>query len=296
VRGLTGATLGGLLPLAGGRLLAAIGTERGVWVAQLGGGARSAATHRLTDLGARPGALAMTSLRRGGTAVAWTATSFAGAEPGPRRIYLAIGSRLRAPGGAHVAITVPTGHQVDELGLAAGRSAPRGAWIESWFDRHGVYRSRPVLADLARGSKAMPLGAAGELASGLSFTANAHGDQLLAWRACSRAGSCAVRAAVRSAGGRLGPARRIGLIDPSQQPVAAIAPDGESLVGWIAGGHPMIAERSPGANRFGAGRAISSTVFAADLALAFGPAGRAIAAWTQGTVAQSLVAAVYRSH
>jgi hypothetical protein len=102
-------------------------------------------------------------------------------------------------------------------------------------------------------------------------------------------------AALRSAGGRFGRAARLGPIDASGGPKVTIAPSGEALVGWIERGHVVIADRRPGARALGAGRVVSRTNLAAALALAFGPGGEALAAWTQATLAPAVVGAVYRA-
>ena len=47
-------------------------------------------------------------------------------------------------------------------------------------------------------------------------------------------------------------------------------------------------------DRLGDARVVSSTSFAANLALAFGGSGTALAAWTQGTLAPDVVGAVFR--
>ena len=74
-----------------------------------------------------------------------------------------------------------------------------------------------------------------------------------------------------------------------------IAPTGEALVGWINRGHVLAAQARPGATRFGSRHTVSATNFAADLVLAFGPARQALAVWTQGTLAQTLTAAAFKT-
>jgi len=52
--------------------------------------------------------------------------------------------------------------------------------------------------------------------------------------------------------------------------------------------------RRTAAGRFDAPVTVSSTNLAADVTLAFGPRGEALAAWTQGTLASSLMGALRR--
>ena len=73
-----------------------------------------------------------------------------------------------------------------------------------------------------------------------------------------------------------------------------MAPNGDTLVGWIVSGQVYAAERRPGGGRLGTARTVSSTSFASNLALAFGPSRTALAAWTQGTFAPDVVGAVFR--
>jgi hypothetical protein len=291
VSGLTGATIGRLLTLTDGRMLAAIATDRGVWVSQSAGGDRFGAAHRLTAAGDRPQSLAATGLPDDHSAVAWTAGSGSVAS----RIFVAVGSRLKGPSGRRAAVSVPAGHQIDELDLAASGSTPTVAWIESWLDGAGRLHSEPVAADLTRVVRPHLFSAEGEQASRVALAADARGDQMIAWSACASSGSCSVMAALRVAGGRFRRAIRLGPSDASGGPQVAIAPSGEALVGWIERRQVVVADRRPGARALAAGKVISRTNLAANLALAFGPGGEALAAWTQATLAPAVVGAVYRA-
>jgi hypothetical protein len=295
VGGLAGATLGRLVALPAGRLLAAIATERGVWVSQTARSGRFAIARRLTPANAQPQALAATSLPGGRSIVAWTATTGNPAVPGAQRIFISTGSLQRSPRGSRAALVVPRGHWIDELALAGGPSGPTVAWIESWYDVGGGYHSQAVAADLARTVRPRPLSPAGQLASGLVLAADARGDQALSWKACTSTGACTVDAALRPVRERFTRTLRLGIIDASQTPAMTIAPTGEALLGWIDQGHVFAAAARPAADHFGSVHTVSRTNFAADLALAFGSAGQALAAWTQGTLAQSVIGAVYRT-
>ena len=135
VSGLVGASLGQLVTLAGGRMMAAISSGNGVWAVQSVKGNHFAATHRLTAPADLPESLAATSLGGDNSIVAWTAAPAVRALA--RSIVIATGSKLSGPHRARSALTVPAGHRIDELGLAPDASTPTVAWIESWFDRRG---------------------------------------------------------------------------------------------------------------------------------------------------------------
>ncbi|MGI8428416.1 MAG: hypothetical protein ACR2OB_03720 [Solirubrobacteraceae bacterium] len=290
---LTGTVAGRLVALSGGRALAAIASASGVWVAQSSRGGRFAAPRLLAPAGAQTEALAATVLARGHRSVlAWTAAGAPGGL-GPRRIFVATGSRAHAPRRGRAAVTVPRGHGVEELGLVPHRRMATVAWIESSYDRAGRYRSQAVVADLDRRRRARAFTVAGEDAAGLSVAADANGDQALAWKTCTRSARCTVRVAARRAGGPFGASRSPGTIDPAQTPVVALAPDGAVLVGWIRHGKVFASVAgSPGAG-FTSPHRISAGNYAHELALAFGPKRAAIAAWTEGTRSPSLEGAVY---
>jgi hypothetical protein len=304
VAGLAGATLARLVNLPG-RLLAAIATERGVWVSQTPAaqpdGTQTAATRgfgaakRLAPANELPQALDATSVAGRQSILAWTARTGQSTEPGPRTLYVSTGSPGRAPARVRAAIVVPLGHSIDELALAAGPSAPTVAWIESWYDVLGGYHSQAVVADLARTVRPRTLSPAGELASGLALAGDARGDQALSWKACTSTAACAVRAALRPARGRFTRVQRLGAVDASQVPAITIAPTGEALLGWIDQGHVLAAQAPRAGGHFGSAQTVSRTNYAADLALAFGPAGEALAVWTQGTLAESVIGAVDRA-
>jgi hypothetical protein len=220
--------------------------------------------------------------------VAWT-------EGGSRSLLIARGRRGEAPRGRQLAITLPAGHRVDEIAIVSRGTTPTAAWIESWSDALGAH-SQALAADLARGAHTHTLSGSAELASGLSLAADSRGDQLAAWSVCSPLGQpCALHSASRPARRGFAPSTRLGRIDATETPQASLAPSGEALVGWVSSGRVLVADRARFAGGFGSARVISRrATFAGDLALTFGPAGQAIAAWTQGTFRPSVVAARYR--
>jgi hypothetical protein len=290
---LAGATEGRLLTFADGRMVAAIATERGVWVAQSSGGDNFPGTFRLTNPGTRPEALAAASMPGDASFVAWTATTSAGAS-GPTRIFLATGSQTQGPRGALPAVTVTSGHRIDELVMAPGASSPTVAWVESWYDARSRFHSELRVGDLSGTVRPRTISRAGQLASGVSIAGDPRGDQAVSYKACASSDSCSVGASVRRAGGRFSSPQSPGSIDASQSPAVTVSPQGRTLLGWIKHGHVFAAARGSTAGRFGRTRLVAGTSFGSDLALGFGPSGEAIAAWVQGTLAPSVFGAVYR--
>jgi hypothetical protein len=290
VSGLAGATAGQLVGL-GHRMLAAVATERGVWISQTGSSGRWA-THRLAGAGAQPQGLDATALPHGRSAVAWIGGS--ANAVGSRSIYVADGTSTSAPRRSHAAITVPASQGIDEMGIAPGPDGGTAAWIESWYDRRGNYHSVVVAADLAHARRTTTFGVAGTIASGLTFAGDGHGEEVIAWKACTWSATCSVRAVVRSGGKSFGRPLRLGSIDATEAPAVSVSSGGDALVGWISAGHVLAAELRPHGTRFLAAHVVSTTNYAANLALTFGPAGAAIATWSQGTFAPDVVGAVFR--
>jgi hypothetical protein len=289
---LTGATIGDLTTLPSGRLLATIATDRGVWVAQTRPGSGFGTTHRLTAASAMPWTVAASADGRGQTVVMWLATHGQQGEIAPTQIVAAAGSERSAPGNARTVFTASAGRSIDELALGSAGSAVTGGWVESWFDR-GAYRAQVVVSDLSASSRGRVFSVTGQTPSGLQIAGSGRGDEIVTWKLCGSSGTCTVAAAVRRRGGQFGTAQNLGSIDPGQSPVAAVASDGDSLVGWISSGQAYVAESRPSDSRLDARRAVSSTSYASNLALAFGPGRTALAAWTQGTLAPDVVGAVF---
>jgi hypothetical protein len=295
VRGLAGTASSRLLALPGG-LFAAVATNRGVWAAQSSPRGRFGGTHRLTGVDSRPQEMRTAELGNGRAAVAWTETDRFSGPSAARQIFLATSSANAAPTRGRAAVTVAAGHSIDDLGLADGTTtgAPAVAWVEDWYDRHGNYRSKVVVRDLAPHGQRRTYAVRGTIASGLAFVDNGRGDQVLAWRTCTFSATCAAHVAWRRGRGGFGGASRVGFIDDAEVPTAAVAATGEALVGWIHHGHVMVADLRPRARKFSASHTVSSTDYAADLTIGFGPAGGAIAAWSQGTLAPDVIGAVYK--
>jgi len=288
LRGLAGATTARLLALPR-RLLAVAATERGVWAAQSPPGSdRFGAARLLSGPRQLPQEMDAVALPRGQTAVAWAARQDAVTAPGPRTLYLARGSLRGGPGRGRALLTVAPGHAIDELGLAAGAGVPAVAWIESWYDRGGNFHAQVKEADLTPKLRPRAVSSARELAAGLAFAGNGAGAQVLSWKACDSTGGCRMRVLLRQRGAGFGPLQRPGRIDPTETPAVAIAADGHAAVGWIRDG-AVVAATSSG-RRLGAPRLVGRTAFATDLTLAATRHG-ALAVWTQGTLAESVLGA-----
>ncbi len=293
VGGLAGATQGRLLTLKNGAMVAAVATERGVWVVQSAKSNRFGAQHLLTRGGQMPEALDAAWLGAQSTIVAWTAATGVAGQAAPRSISYALGSKTRAPHGVKTAVTVPAGHRIDELALAARNGGATAAWVESWFDKSNSYHSIVRAMDIAPHAMVRDLSPANRLASGLSFAGDVAGDQEVAWQSCTAQAACQAQADGRGAKGSFGPVRALGSIDASQEPAAAVGPHGQVLVGWVRGGKPVASGATSAGGRFGAPATLSSTTFALDLTVAFGSGGAGLAAWTQGTLNPSVVGAAY---
>ena len=294
VAGLAGATQGQLLTLKNGQMLAVVATERGVWVAQSARANRFAGPHLLTRGGQMPETLAAAWLGGENTIVAWTTANGIAGVAAPRAISYATGSRTRAPHNPKSAVTVRAGHRIDELGVAGRRGGgATAAWIESWYDAKGGYHSRVRAMDITPHAVVRDLSPANRLASGLSFAGDVKGDQAIGWESCTAQDACQTQIAGRPATGQYGTARTLGAIDPSQEPALAVGSHGQVLVGWVRGGKPVAATAAGTGRRFGAPVTLSSTTFALDLTVSFGPGRQGLAAWTQGTLNPSVVGSAY---
>ncbi len=295
VSGLTGSTLGRIVPVSGGGLLATIATQRGAWAAQAAKLGRFGSARRLTGAGDQPQTLAATSLAGGHTTIAWTATGGVPDGPVPRSISVSNGTRSRAPSGRTTAVTAPAGHQIEALQMASAGSVATVAWIETWIDGAGVYHSQPVAQDLVRHGRPHPFSVGSHAAAGLALASDAAGDQALAWEDCNAGGGCAVQATARTAGGRFGAPSSLGVIDASQTPAVTVAPGGQAFIGWVDSRGVMVASRAAKATRFGAPQLIAPATLAAGLTLAAAaPGGQVMAAWTQGTQSPTAMAATDR--
>ncbi len=287
--GLAGATAARLLPIPG-RLLAVIATERGIWASQSGpGGGGFPAPHRLSGARELPQSMDAVALAGGRTAIAWTARSDAVTAPGPRTLYLARGSLRRPPGSGRVLLTVARGHEIDELALADRGARGTVAWVESWYDRTGRYHSQVRVSDLGARLRPRSVSSSRELAAGIGFAGLDDGTQILGWKGCTSAGSCSVRAMLRPPRRGFGPVREPGPVDAAQTPAVTLTARREAEVGWVSYGHVFAAAGS--GTRLSPPHAVAATSFATDLALAGAPNDQALAVWTQGTLAQSLIGA-----
>ena len=282
-----GGTSGRLVPLPNGHLLAVIEGPQGLWVAEARGTRPFARASALTPPGVQPVALAVTGTLVGGSTTVWT-------EGAGQTIYIATGAPGATPSRARTLLTVAPGHTVDGLQLVPRTGGLTVGWTESWTDAAGTYHSQAMAADLlgaAKPVRPMALSSPADVASSLALAADAHGDQVAAWDSCS-SDLCALQSSIRKPhGAPFGRPARLGRVDAGDGPLVTIAPNRSALTGWITGGQVVLSSLSPGASRFGAPRPISGGL-AANLALAFGPTGEAVAEWTQGTFDPDVFASV----
>jgi hypothetical protein len=238
-----------------------------------------------------PQAMSAAWLGARSTIVAWTAAL--GPTTPARGIFYALGGKQGPPRRVRTLLTVPAGHRVAELAVARRGSGATAAWVESWYDRRGAFQSVVRAADVTAKPGVRTLSSTDVPASGLDVAADPAGDQAVAFNTCRQNGSCTAHVAVRGASATFGRAISFGGIDPSETPTAAVGGHGRVIVGWVRGGVPMASVGSASRGRFSAGHALSSTTFAYDLTVAFGPGRRAMAAWSQGTLNPSVVGAPY---
>ena len=291
VGGLAGPALATLVPLADGHTVAAVATERGVWVIQSRGHGVWGPQHLLTGAGKMPQMLASARVGANGSALAWVAPSGIAGATDPRTISVATAGGPGAPRQVRTGITVPGGHRVEELGIAARGRAVTLAWIESWFDKGGAYHAVVRAIDLTRHSTARTLSPAGATASGLQFAGDPAGDQTITWQSCTAVDRCTGRAVSRTRRGTFGTASSLGSDDPDQPPALAVSSTGQAVVALTRGGRPMAATRSGAGGRFSGVVRLSPSPYAYDITDAAGTGGRAIVGWTQGTLNPSVVAA-----
>jgi hypothetical protein len=294
VDGLAGFTLGRLIAVGSGRLLAAVATERGVWAAQSDTGGRLGPTRRLSAKQRSPWTLAAAILPSATTFIGWTEAAEQPGGSGPRALMLGQGSASAGPGSARAAVTVAAGHQLDEVALAPGGPVATGAWIEGWFAADGSYRSQAVVADLGARPRGRPFPITGTVASGITAAGDGSGENVVAWKACDRAAACSVWAVFRRAGGRFASPTRLGAIDTAQAPVTAVGAGGRAVVAWVGSGRVLAAGRGPRDRGFAAPRPVATSSFAHDLTMAIAADGSIVAVWTQGTLSPSVVGAFYR--
>jgi hypothetical protein len=294
VRTLTGATLGALLPLAGTRLLAVIAGYHGVWVSLSPDGRKFTLVHELASGDTYTQAMAASLLHNGGSAVAWSSDDTIPGDP-PHQLVLAQGSSTTVPGKPRTVLTVADNHGIGQVAVAPGPSTATLAWIDSWSDKNHDFKAQVAVADAGRGFRPRDFSLPGEIAAGLAFAGDLNGDQELAWKGCQSDGSCRVRAVVRLVRGTFDSPQSLGQIDPSQDPAVAVGPNGTALIAWIRNGHVFAASRRAHSQLFSAPHEVSKASNASELTLAFGPAGQALATWSEGPLDPIVEGAVYHA-
>jgi hypothetical protein len=293
VGGLAGFTQGRLLALKRG-MLAAVATERGLWVVQAARSNRFGGQHRLSRTGQFVVSMDAAWLGGQSTIVAWTSANGPAGTAAPRKVSYALGSKKGAPHKVQTLVTVPIGHRIDELAVARRGSRATAAWVESWYDKKGNFHSEVRAADVAANPGIRTLSSPAQPASGMAMASDAAGDQGIAWKSCRSTGSCTAQAAFRGAKTTFGRTVSFGSLDAGEIPAVAVGPKGQAIVAWVRGGVPMASVGSaPRGRGFDSTKALSNTRFAADITVTYGPRRQAIAAWSQGTLNPSVVGAAY---
>ncbi|MDQ6729295.1 MAG: hypothetical protein M3022_03050, partial [Actinomycetota bacterium] len=248
---------------------------------------------RLTGRTQAAQALSAAPLDGENAVLAWTAATGPAGYATPRAIFYALASHRSPPRTAHALLRAPAGHRIDELAVAGRAKQATAAWIDEAFDRHGADQTQVRVADFAAHPSVRGFPAGDGMSAGLSLASDPAGAQALVYTTCRADSGCTVRVTTRSPTSAFRAVSALGPIDGGQTPALSVSPAGRVIVGWIAGGHPVAAVGSAANGRFGAARDLSSTVYAYDITVADGARG-AIAAWTQGTLNPSIVAAADR--
>jgi hypothetical protein len=290
--GLTGQTLGQLLALPGDRLLAAIATEEGVWASAGGASGHFAPARRLAGPARSPQSLASAWLGGGATILAWASAPGSPGTAVPGSVTVAQGARFGAPRQTRTAVTLPAGHRVQEVGVAAQARSATIAWIDGWFDRRGDAHDQVNALDLVPHARPFALSGDGGQDSGLQFGGDPAGDQAVAWKSCTTGGACVVQIASHAPGRPFGQVRSMGSIDPGQLPSLAVGGHGQLLLAWERAGAPVAAVGSAG-HVLSAAHRLSSTTYAFDITAARNSGRTGVVAWSQGTLNPSVVGAAY---
>ena len=282
----------GRLVAVGRGMLAALADAVSLRLTQGRSGTSFGPLHRLTPRGVAPRSLMAASLPGSHTMLAWLAGSFAPQDtPTPEAVMVAAGDASHVPGPPQTGVTLAAGHQAGQLALAAGPRLTL-AWIEDFTDNAGVYRSEVSVETAGSGPAPVTFATDGMTAGGLSAAGDSHGNQILAWSSCDVTAACQVMATTRTPHGSFGSPVALGAIDPGTHPAAALSSDGAAFLGWISGGHVMIARGSTTAG-FGARQRLAGVGAAAGLTLAAGPGGRLLAAWADGSPRETLEVSIY---
>ncbi len=295
ISGLDGLTQARLLRV-GGRLLAAIATDRGVWVTQTAKRGGFGPVRRLSASTEYPQNLAVAPLSGNRSLVAWTAREDGITAPGPSTIFEAEGSPGGRPVRGRVALSVAPGHEIDELALVGAPGEPLLVWVESWFDSGGAFHSEVRAAAPGSRSEPMRLSTPGQLAASLTASSGGRGGELAGFSECDPgSGGCTAAAVVRLGAEGFGRVQRLGDVDGGQPMSSAVTGDGRAVLGWISGGHVLAAAAATArGGRFGPVVQLSATNLASELALAPGPGPGAVAVWNQATFSQQVLAAFLR--
>ena len=235
--GVSGPVEGALVP-DGGRLLAIVASEQGVWASlSAPGGDRFGPPRRLSLAGQFVQSLATAPDPSGGVNIVWSARTGSPVAPGPTELLAAHAAPGRAPGSGRPILRVPGGRALDELALAPG-ATPTLAWVQSAYTRAGRFDAGVWTAPLS-GGRLHPSRASSPrvIAGGLVAAGGPGTPQVVSWRGCGASGACVAQAILVPAApaGRvpLGPALTLGRTEPEEQPAAGVSAAGRPVVAWV---------------------------------------------------------------
>lgn len=282
---LGGGAVGRLIALPG-RLLAVLAGSSGVWVSEAGrrgfGGVR-----RLSATGVQPESVAAGAGPGGSSEVVWTEADPQRGGNGAGTIFVAGGGAASAPAAAHPLRRLPPGHAAEELALPAAATAPGLAWVESSYNPDGSVNSSLEVMALHGARRPLSLTVPRSILSAPSLAADRRGDEFLAFRACTRFGSCEVVFSSQRAGGRLGTLHRAGAIDAGESPALEALPRGGAELAWVSRGTVRLATLGP-AGRAARGGSLPGGGQDSAPALAALPDGDAFGVFVRGLRAPAL--------
>lgn len=298
VTGLDGGSAATLVPEQSGAL-AVLASGNSI-VTAFGSGAKAGfgATSPLATFSGQPPAVAAGTLAGGRALIVWTQPRTALYVPTKgQSVYYAVAPAKGVPGVRRLAFRVPAGRSVSQVAVARHRNVASIAWVESWLDEAGAYHSQVFAADLHSGRAVgkHPVSPKALIATQISFSGGTTKPEVLTWQACAPGGTtCSTQAVLRPHADAWGDAVTLGKLDPGDAPVAGMTSTGAALVAWVGKDGVKVASAAAGMTKFSRPQKLDRSGSAAHLTLVSGPAGTAVAAWTDGLTAQSLQAAFYQ--
>lgn len=296
VKGLAGPAVAALVPLPGSGRVAAVAAATGVWVAD-GGRHGFSGPRRLDGPSASPRALTTAPLRPGDALIAFTGTGSGTVAPVAVPRLLVATATAHGSTRARVVLSAPAGYEFGDLSAVPYQGGAMLAFTESWYDTEGRYHSRVQVVELhgarLRPGRVVPVSGAQALSDAGSLAAGP-GGEVIAWRACPSASvTCTAEDAKLSRTGWSRPAA-LGALDAGAAPAVAETTLGTVLLARVSHGRVLISAAPKGSRRPVRPVVLSPRGSqAGEVGLAAGPAGSALATWTQGGPRMSLYAALY---